>query len=81
MKSNLHVKRVFGLLIIAGIAGFGIQQLLLPDTFGTIGHYRAESLKVINRYQVEFAPKLKQEGLDLFGGRFQASRRILGPVE
>jgi predicted CXXCH cytochrome family protein len=27
--------------------GFGIRQLLLPDTFGTIGHYRAESLEDI----------------------------------
>ena len=47
MKNNSHVKRVFALLFIAGIIGFGIQQLLLPDTFGIIGHYRAESLKDI----------------------------------
>ena len=45
MKNNSHVKRVFALLIVAGIMGFAIQQLLLPDTFGTVGHYRAASLK------------------------------------
>ena len=47
MKNNAHVKRIFTLLIIAGIVGFGIRQLLVPDTFGTIGYYRAESLKDI----------------------------------
>jgi hypothetical protein len=46
-KQSAHVKRIFALLGIAGIMGFGIRQLLLPDTFGTIGHYRAESLKDI----------------------------------
>ncbi len=45
MKNNSHVKRVFALLIIAVMIGFGVRQLLLPDTFGTIGHYRADSLK------------------------------------
>jgi hypothetical protein len=47
LKNNLHVKRVFALLIIAVIIGFGIQQVLSPDTFGTLGHYRADSLKDI----------------------------------
>jgi len=47
LQNNSHAKRIFGLLIIAGILGFGVQQLLSPDTFGTIGHYRAESLKDI----------------------------------
>jgi hypothetical protein len=47
LKNDSHVKRVFALLIIAGIMGFGIRRLLLPDTFGTIGHYQAESLKDI----------------------------------
>ena len=45
MKNNSHVKRVFALLIIAVIAGFGVRRLLLPETFGTVGHYRAESLR------------------------------------
>ena len=47
MKDSSHVKRVFALLIIAVIIGFGVRQLLIPDTFGTIGYYRAESLKDI----------------------------------
>jgi predicted CXXCH cytochrome family protein len=47
LKNNAHVKRIFALLIIAVILGFGIRQLMLPDTFGVIGHYRADSLKDI----------------------------------
>jgi hypothetical protein len=47
LKNNLHVKRIFALLTIAVILGFGVRKLLLPDTFGTIGHYRADSLKDI----------------------------------
>jgi hypothetical protein len=47
LKSNSHIKRVFALLIIAGIMGFVVRQLLLPATFGALGHYRAESLKDI----------------------------------
>lgn len=47
MKNNSHVKRVFALLIIAVIIGFGIRHLLLPDTYYALGHYRAESLKDI----------------------------------
>ena len=45
MKSNSHVKRVFALLIIAGIIGFGVRQLMVPDTWGEIGYYRADALK------------------------------------
>jgi len=38
---------------VAGILGFGIRQLLLPDTFGIVGHYRAGSLKdILNLKQV-----------------------------
>ena len=59
MKNNSHVKRIFALLIIAVIMGLGIRQLLLPDTFGDIGYYRAESLKDVlklkNIYQSEEA--------------------------
>jgi predicted CXXCH cytochrome family protein len=47
LNNNSHVKRIFALLIIAGIMGFGVRALLVPDTFGTLGHYRAESLKDI----------------------------------
>ena len=47
MKNNSHVKRVFALLILAVIVGFGVRELMLPDTFGIIGSYRANSLKDI----------------------------------
>ena len=53
MKNNSHVKRIFALLIIAVLTGFGIRQLLMPDTFGTLGQYRADSLKdILNLKQI-----------------------------
>jgi hypothetical protein len=47
LKNNSHLKRIFTLLIIAGVVAFFVRQLLLPDTFGNLGHYRAASLKDI----------------------------------
>lgn len=47
LKNDSHVKRAFALLIIAGLLAFAVRQLLLPATFGTIGHYRTASLKDI----------------------------------
>jgi hypothetical protein len=53
LKNNSHVKRIFALLIIAGILFFVIRQLLVPDTFGVLGHYRAASLKdLLNLEQI-----------------------------
>ena len=47
------MKRVFALLIIALIIGFGIRQLSIPDTWGTIGHYRGDGLKdILSQQQV-----------------------------
>ena len=45
MKNNAHVKRVFGLLIIAAVLGFGVRQLMTPDTWGESGYYRGDALK------------------------------------
>jgi hypothetical protein len=47
LKNHSHVKRIFALLIVVGIMCFVVRQLLLPDTFGTHGHYRTASLKDI----------------------------------
>jgi predicted CXXCH cytochrome family protein len=47
LKNDSHVKRVFALLIITVLIGFAVRKILLPATFGSIGHYRAASLKDI----------------------------------
>ena len=53
MKNYSHIKRIFALLFITAILGLVIRQLLLPDTFGTLGHYRTASLKdILNLEQV-----------------------------
>lgn len=53
MKNDSHVKRIFAFLFLAAVLAFGIRHFLVPDTFGTIGHYRAGSLKdILNLSQV-----------------------------
>jgi len=53
LKNYSHIKRIFALLIVVGIVGFAIRQLLVPDTFGTLGHYRTASLKdILNLEQI-----------------------------
>jgi len=53
LRNYSHIKRIFALLIVAGIVGFAIRRLLVPDTFGTLGHYRTASLKdILNLEQI-----------------------------
>lgn len=42
-----------------------------------IVRYRVESLEALERYFREDAPRMRAEGLDRFGDRFSASRRIV----
>ena len=39
--------------------------------------YRLASLAALDDYLEQRAPRMREEGLALFGGRFRASRRIL----
>lgn len=41
--------------------------------------YRLESREALETYFAEHAERLRGDGLDRFGGRFEASRRILRP--
>ncbi|MEO1273007.1 MAG: DUF4286 family protein [Myxococcota bacterium] len=40
-------------------------------------HYRVRDRASLDRYLAKDAARMRQEGLDLFGGQFTASRRIL----
>ncbi len=40
-------------------------------------HYFADSLEDLDRYLNNYAAKLRQDGIDKFGGQFNASRRLL----
>eukprot|EP00928_Gymnodinium_smaydae_P021035 TRINITY_DN18167_c0_g1_i2.p2 TRINITY_DN18167_c0_g1~~TRINITY_DN18167_c0_g1_i2.p2 ORF type:complete len:184 (+),score=51.39 TRINITY_DN18167_c0_g1_i2:145-696(+) len=40
-------------------------------------HYRVQRYEDLERYFEERAPQMRQDGIDRFAGRFEASRRIL----
>ncbi len=40
-------------------------------------HYQVENSKQLNEYFEHHAGRMRQEGLDRFGGRFSADRRML----
>ncbi len=43
-------------------------------------HYRLRDRAALETYLDEHAPAFRQDGLDRFGGRFAADRRVLAPV-
>ena len=44
-KYNTHVIRIVVILIVAGIAGIGVRAMMIPDSFGRYGHYRADAIQ------------------------------------
>ena len=40
-------------------------------------HYEVESNEKLDEYFKNYAPKMRQEGIDKFGDKFSANRRIL----
>ena len=44
-------------------------------------HYFLESREALNNYFDNCAPKMREDGLKRFGGRFSATRRVLEPME
>jgi len=62
MKSTTHVWRIFLLIFIVGIAGFGAQRLLRPEGFGETGHYRVDSLfEIMDRDPVHRGKEICRE--------------------
>lgn len=41
---NSHVKRVVAGLVVAAVLGFVGSRLLIPESFGVYGHYRADAI-------------------------------------
>ena len=66
---------------ILAIEGFTQAELLAED--GEDGRpvltvrYHLESRDALERYIRDHAPRLRADGLARFGGRFEASRRVL----
>jgi hypothetical protein len=50
-----------------------------PDRVEICVQYRVESRAALDRYLREFAPALRQDGVDGFGAQFSATRRVMEP--
>ena len=48
-----------------------------PEREHYVVHYRLESRDALERYLREDAPRMRAEGVERFGGRFTAWRRVL----
>jgi hypothetical protein len=53
VNHSAHVVRILVILVVAIAAGFTVQRLLRPESFGEQGHYRADSiLEIVRREPV-----------------------------
>lgn len=52
-----------------------------PDSTNYAIQYLAESQEFLNEYFSKFAPRLQQEGIDMFGDKMQAFRTELEVLE
>lgn len=50
-----QVPRLVVLMSIAVVALVGARQLLIPDTFGDLGHYRAAAIDVVRAHPIKYA--------------------------
>lgn len=63
--------------------GFIQARILKPENEQSankdelVVQYKLESREALNNYFTEFAPKMRQEGLNLFKDKFSAKRRVL----
>ena len=72
---NNHAK---SMIELAGFKKFYIYDIKSSnDKNNFCVHYYIESEFYLEKYFVNNADKMKQEGLDLFGNNFSANRRIL----
>jgi hypothetical protein len=63
---------------------FNLHQLIEPqqdDSPTYVVQYHAPSMADYERYVNDYAPQLKQEGIDKFGDSFVAFRSILKKIE
>ena len=44
-KYNTHVIRIVVVLLVAGVVGIGVRALMVPESFGKYGHYRADAIQ------------------------------------
>lgn len=60
--------------------GFISAQILSAEPNHLTVHYQLESRGHLEEYFGKHAARMRQQGIDAFGGQFQATRRILESV-
>jgi hypothetical protein len=72
------------ILALPGFTGAKVFEVLDPPaSAGRIGlcvQYALKDQAALDDYLREHAPRLRADGMARFGGRFQASRRVLRPT-
>jgi hypothetical protein len=78
----LHA-HVAQMLALPGFVDASMWQVLepapAPGQIQWCVHYRLVDRPALDAYLAEHAPRMRADGMARFGGRFQATRRILGP--
>jgi len=71
-----HIREIVGLDGFIGATWYHLN----PEDDGrqrfTV-HYHVDSMSSLQRYFDDHAARLRQEGMDRFGGQFTATRRVL----
>jgi len=72
-----HVAEIVALPGFIDAQCFDVQQEQGAETVAICMQYRLESLAALDDYLARHAPRLRADGLDRFGDRFKANRRVL----
>lgn len=79
----LH-EHIAEILALPGFAGAKLFEVLEPPpSAGRVGlcvQYALKSREALDDYLRDHAPRLRADGMSRFGGRFQATRRVLRGV-
>lgn len=61
MRDFEHLLRVAGVAVL-GVGGFlGVRSLLIPDSYGKIGHYRATAIDDVKAHATKYAGRSSAE--------------------
>ena len=79
---NAHIDEI---LALPGFGGASLSTRLdpapPPGRVSLVVAYRLDDEAALARYLAEHAPRLREQGIARFGGRFAASRRVLKALD
>ncbi|MEO8000796.1 MAG: DUF4286 family protein [Arenimonas sp.] len=72
-----HIEEIIALPGFLDAHCFDVQQEATADSVAICMQYRLESQAALDDYFARHAPRLRADGIDRFGDRFKANRRVL----